>query len=144
MTAEQWADRWQVLVPPGTAKVDVAGDRRGRREQIRSLAWMGPGDLVVLRDPARGSRARCRRLVRAAGLRRQRELIALPSLERSAFLVEDDVSSVRFAWTGLITVPPGISRGHACMTVVLGVCSRLPWQVLGAVAPGRVVIAVKP
>lgn len=71
-------------------------------------------------------------------------MLALPSLARSIYLVEDDPVSVRFAWHHLLTVPPGVAHAHAPVSSLLALGRRLPWWVLGTFAPGRVVVAGRP
>lgn len=99
---------------------------------------------MVLLDARPLARRRCRGLARRSGLVVQREVLALPSLVRSVYLVEDDPVSVRFAWRNLLTAPPGVTRAHAAVSSLLALGASLPWWVLGTVAPGRVVVAGRP
>lgn len=123
---------WRALCP--TPVVEL---RDPDRQTLRDLPCGTP--VVLLTDVA-FSRLRLRLLARRAGIRIDRELIAVPSTSASLVLVDDSKSAVRHFWAAVATVPPGLTRSSAPATLLVTLARKLPWRLTGAVAPGRVLI----
>jgi hypothetical protein len=85
---------------------DVPRSRRRRRALVRTLRGLPPGQCVVLRG--RGSSVRG--VAHEAHVRVGREMIALPSASRPAYLVEDDPAAVSLLCRQVLSVPPGLTR----------------------------------
>jgi hypothetical protein len=141
-------------VPESVRLVTEAGDliiepgRGAMREGILppgGIAELPSGSRVVLIDDRPGGRIRLRRKAARLGLQISREYVVLPSWRRPSFVVEDHPTTLAWLWTTLATVPPGVSRGS--LLAEAAVRAGRHWLVLavvGAVAPGRVVIARRP
>lgn len=127
------APPWAILCPPGTVTVPAEDARQ-------ALAALAPGTPVAVTTNRPCSRRALRRLCAAAGVRVDRELVALPSADRPLVLFDDDAHSVARFWTGVAAIPPAPGWVTAPATVVLAVAARLPWQWTGTAAPGRVLI----
>lgn len=135
---------WTALLSPSARAVDVPTQARYRRSLRSQLEQLPAGVTVALHDRRPLSRGRCRRLARRSGLVVQREFVALPSLRRTVYVVEDDRASMRFAWSHLITPPPGAVWLHAPLSLLIAAGRLLPWWALGCLAPGRVVLVSRP
>jgi hypothetical protein len=123
---------WLQLCPPGTVDIDV---RSGavRPDQLAA-------EVVVLVDQRPFSRRRLRRLAAELGIVLEREFVVLPTVERPLMVIDDTKEAVRFFWTAVATVPPGLALTAVPASALLGIARRAPWRWTGALAPGRVVI----
>ncbi|HZX05369.1 hypothetical protein [Kribbella sp.] len=120
---------WLQLCPPGTVEIDL-------RDGPVELPLDGP---VVLVDQRPWSRRRLRRTARELGVVLEREFVVLPTLERPMVVVDDVEEAVRYFWTAVATVPPGLAFAVPA-SALLGLARRAPWRWTGALAPARVVV----
>lgn len=127
---------WSLLAPVGSPVIEVRGRRAGAVELLRALPSRTP---VLLTDSRPGARRRLRRVARKAGVRVQRECVVLPSLRAGLFVADDVPLTVSWLCRSALTVPPGTTWLAAPVDLAIRALSRLPWWVLGAIAPGRVV-----
>lgn len=116
-------------------------DRRDRGAGA-ALGRLSVGAPVVLVDGRPGARGRLRRTAARRGLCIEQEYVVLPSMRRAAFVVEDHPTTLSWLWSHLATVPPGVARPAVVVDVLVQALAgtRLVGR-LGAVAPGRVVVA---
>jgi hypothetical protein len=97
---------------------------------------------IVLIGSRIGARGQLRGVAARSGLRIEREYVVLPSWRSPSFVVEDNVNTLRWLWSTLATVPPGMNSGGRAADLVLRLGRRGPLlALLGWLAPGRVVIA---
>jgi hypothetical protein len=133
---------WRLLDPPGSVVVAVPRGRAASRAAAVVARGLAAGTDVVVEVDGWGAWMRCRRFLRRASLSVEREFVAIPSLQRPAFRVEDSpVARAHFAST-LLTTPPRLGRLSPLADVgvaLVRVLARTP--VLGLVMPGRVVVA---
>jgi len=132
---------WRLLTEPGTLQVDLPGSAAARRRLRQQICTLPAGTAVVLCCAAVGSRRRCRRFARVAGIELLREYVAIPSALAPTCYVEDTPQALRYFFSQLLALP----RGGAVKSALLGAAktaARLPfpWQALGAVAPIRVAV----
>ena len=127
------APPWAALCPEHTVTVPAT-----RASTV--LASLAPGTSVALVANRPFSRLLLRRLCRTHGVRIDRELVALPSVDRPLVLFDDTELSVRRFWTGIATIPPAPGWVTAPATLVLSLAVHAPWQWTGAVVPGRVLL----
>lgn len=119
----------------------VVVDRRDHAAQAAAAA-LPRGAQVVLTDDRPGSRGRLRRRVQRLGLSIEREYVVLPSARRAAFIVEDHPTTLTWLWRNLATVPPGVARTSLVVDALVLLVARAHLVGrLGALAPGRVVVA---
>ncbi|GAB3255520.1 hypothetical protein GCM10027425_15640 [Alteromonas gracilis] len=123
---------WRLLAAAGTVEA-----RHVRPGALRALPLGTPVCLVEDRLLAR---ARLRRLARRAGIEIERELIVLPTLASAVVVLDDAPEAVAAFWERIAATPPGVARAHGAADLGVRVARRLPWQVTGAVAPGRVLL----
>ena len=123
---------WRALCPARVVEL--------RDPDLQALQDLPGGTPVVLLIDTPFSRLRLRRLARRARICIDRELIAVPSTTASLVLVDDAESAVRHFWMAVATVPPGLTWSSAPATLLLLLARMLPWELTGAVAPGRVLI----
>jgi hypothetical protein len=111
----------------------------GRQRLRRSLRALPAGAHVVLCDVAPAFRGRSRRLASASGVAIEREYVAIPSLRRPLFILQDAPASARYFWTQVATVPPGVARYAGLMSAIVRLIALLaPWGLIGRIVPGRV------
>jgi len=95
----------------------------------------------VLCDGAPASRGRGRRCARASGVAIEREYVAIPSLRRPLFILQDGPASARYFWTHIATVPPDVTRHAGLMSAIVRLTALLtPWRLIGRIIPARVTI----
>ncbi|HSS95301.1 MAG TPA: hypothetical protein VLR46_15110, partial [Candidatus Dormibacteraeota bacterium] len=114
---------WQLVTAPGTLRFDVPASPTARRRLRQQIRHLPPGTNVVLGCAALGSRRRCRRFARYAGIEILREYIAVPSAGPPTCYVESSPAALRYFFTQLLTVPrgrAGISAGLAAVKRVAG------------------------
>jgi hypothetical protein len=140
-THRRWDENWRAVAPEDSVRIDVPRSREGRRRARRRIEEVAPGTPIVLVGQSVGARRRCRRLARLTGVQLTREYVPVPSARSAAYLVEDAPGPWRYVWSAVVTIPPG-SPIRAVATEALIRASRhlARWNVLGAVAPGRVAI----
>lgn len=139
--AQRWKENWTVLGPPDAIRVDLPRSRAARRAMVGRVRALPVGAAVVLCDGVLASRWRCRRFAVRAGVRLERQYLALPSARSPAFLVEDARRPLSYFCAAVLSVPPGV----ALLAAPVGLLARAAaWLaragVAGAVAPGRVAV----
>jgi hypothetical protein len=110
---------------------------------LSSLRQLPPGTSVALVTDRLFGRARMALRARLAGIEVQRSLVVLPSISSPLAVLDDNRSAVRHFWAVVAAVPPGVTWAHAPASLVLTAVRRLPWQLTGAIAPGRVLIGCR-
>lgn len=119
----------------------VPRSRLGRQRLRRSLRALPRGAEIVLCDVAPASHGRGRRLASASGVAIEREYVAIPSLRRPLFILQDGPASARYFWTHVATVPPDVTRHAGLMSAIVRLTALLaPWRLIGRVIPARVTI----
>lgn len=69
------------------------------------------------------------------------EYVPLPSAAAPAYLVEDAPGPWRYAWSAVVTNPPGSPVATAATSALLRVARHLArWRVLAAVIPGHLAV----
>ena len=131
--------RWAALSGPDARWLQAPASGPERRRLARELRAGPAGGQVVVFDGRLGARRRCRRLLREAGVTADRELVAIPSLRRPMYLVEDAPEALRWFCANVLTVPPGAS-GLLGLAVVVLRHSRWAWR---RVLPSRVVVGIR-
>jgi hypothetical protein len=126
---------WRVFAEESAMEV-----REPSRDQLLALA---PGAAVVLVSDRPLSRWRLRRTARLAGVRVDRELIAIPTSRRPQIVLDDAPAVVRHFWRNVAMVPPGIAALGGPAEVALRAARLLPTSWTGAIAPGRVLVGRK-
>jgi hypothetical protein len=124
---------WLLLCPPGAVEIDLS---------------TGPVDVeplplgltVVLRAQRLFSRRRLRKAARELGVVVEREFVVLPSVENAMVVIDDTAEAIRYFWSAVATVPPGLAFTAVPASAVLGLARLLPWRLTGAAVPGRIVI----
>jgi hypothetical protein len=100
------------------------------------------GQRVALADARLGSRRRLRMRARRLGLRIEAEYAVLPTWGRAAFVVQDRKPTLRWLFTTVATVPPGLARGAAVVDLGLRAATAThAARLAGHLVPGRLVIA---
>jgi len=122
-------------------RVRVPVSRSARRRLAVQVKALPQGTPVALYDRALGSRGRCDRFARAAGIQLDKHLLAAPSLFAPAYYIEDHPVPIAYFCRELFTM----HRAHPSVTAVVGgllwLARRVsPWRLLGAVAPVRLAI----
>lgn len=134
-------DVWQLVAPAGTLSFDLPASSAARRQLAQHLRTLPAGTTIVLRCAALGSRRRCRRFARGAGVELLREYIGVPSINPPTCYVEDSPSALRYFFRQLLTLP----RGGAALSVALEAIRRiarlsLPATAVGSIAPIRIAL----
>jgi hypothetical protein len=131
VNARCYADqRWRLLMVPDT--VVVSANRR--RRALRYLRSLPPGTRVVLVG------RRLRPLARRAGVHIRTEYLAVPSLAAPVAISEVTAPTLRWTARSVLTVPPGISRGHAAMWRAVRLVHAAPWLLRFAPTGDRLLV----
>lgn len=125
---------WMTLCPLGTFEIDARSIDAGTADQLK------PDLPVVLIDQRPFSRRRLQRLARTLSIEVEREFIVLPTLRHPLMLVDDTEAAVRYFWSAIATVPPGLAFTALPASALLAVARKLPWSWTGAAAPGRALV----
>jgi lipopolysaccharide/colanic/teichoic acid biosynthesis glycosyltransferase/O-antigen/teichoic acid export membrane protein len=136
---------WRLLTSPAAIQFDVpvsSSARRQRQQQVRDLP---AGTSVVLCSTAIGSRWRCRRFARDAGIEVLREYVAIPSPTPPTCYVEETPLALRYFFTQVSALP----GGGAAISAVLAAAKKaarfiFPAALIGALAPTRIVVGRLP
>lgn len=132
---------WQLVTVPGTRRFDVPPSAEARRRLVRQVRTLPGGAPVILSCNALGSRRRCRRFARQAGIELVREYVAIPSLDRPTCYVEDSRSALRYFFTELLTLPRGGAARSAAVAAIKGIAhSFFPAALVGSAAPTRIAL----
>jgi hypothetical protein len=129
------ASPWRVF-----AEVSAHEVREPSPQELLALA---PGSAVVLVSDRPLSRWRLRRTARLAGVRIDRELIAIPTSRRPQVILDDSPVVVRHFWKKVAMVPPGVAALGGAAEAALRFARLLPPSWTGAIAPGRVLVGRK-
>jgi hypothetical protein len=137
---ERWQDNWTAVSPPGAVRVELQRARAKRRAVTQRVRGLEPGTHVVVSASAPRALARCRTFAAEAGVELEREYLAFPSAAAPAYLVEDAPWSVGVFVKDVLVAPP-----RSALALPIEAALRLlrvlsPWRLIGAVAPGRVVV----
>lgn len=129
-------DRWEVLLPPGTAVVDV---RWGVDETtLHDLDALKRNNRVAIVGGRRG-----RRLARRHHIRVETVYVALPSVLRPVAIVEVAREPLRWFANAVLTVPPGDTRLHGLKWAAVLLLRRLPGLLTPLPLGERIVIGVR-
>jgi len=138
---DRWERNLRVVAPGDAVRVDIPRSLHLRQIMQRRAFELPSGTAVVLRDAAPGSRWRCRRFARRAGIELERTYLALPSLSAPAYLVQDAPASVRYFCSAILTVPPGLAVFAGVVEGLLRLVQVVaPWRIVGIFVPGRVAV----
>jgi aminoglycoside phosphotransferase len=134
-------DVWQLVAPAGTLRFDLPASSSARRRLALHLRTLPAGATIVLRCVALGSRWRCRRFARDAGVELVREYVAVPSIDPPTCYVEDSPSALRYFFRQLLTLP----RGGAALSFALEAIKwiaglSVPAGMAGSLAPIRIAL----
>ncbi len=133
---------WNVVVPEDAQEVELPGDARARNDLAARLHRLEHGALVAVVGDQAGSWWGMRVLLGRAGLRLEREYLALPGLDSPGYLVEADHASFRHFFSQLLYMPSGgwvkVSQARLLARV-----ASMPvlWRVGAWLAPSRLAIA---
>jgi hypothetical protein len=126
--------RWRLLVPAGAVVVKIGP----RRTAIHQVCELPAGTLVALV----GGR-RLGGVARRAGLRVGAEYVALPSLANPVAITQVSRQPLRWTTRTLLTVPSGVTRLHAPLSVAVRVVRAMPSLLARMPAGGRLVIGTR-
>lgn len=122
-----------LFVPPG---------EEPGHDLVRSLR---SGQRVALGDARIGARRRLRERARRLDLRIEGEYAVLPTWGHASFVVQDRSPTLRWLFSTVATVPPGVARGAAVVHLGLRAAAASGAVGLaGHLVPGRLVIASRP
>lgn len=129
-------------MPEGATEVVLPGDARARVEMEAALLKLERGALVAVRSEHPGSWWRMRRFLGRAGLRLEREYVALPGLDGPGYLVEADRASFRHFFSRMLFMPGGGWTTVAPARWLAGAAS-MPglWRVGAGLATSRLAVA---
>ena len=132
---------WQHLAGPGSIRFSVPASVAARQRLRHRVRNLPPGAPVVLSCAALGSRQRCRRFARDAGIEILREYVAMPSVDSPTCYIEDLRPSLLYFFTELMTLPRGGSALSAPLQVIKTMARTFfPATLVGAVVPIRIVL----
>ena len=137
--APAWAERWRVVAPAGTVRVEV-----GPRGRIAGRGTTAPRTPLALCASGPFARRRVRRAADRAGITLEREYLALPSARSPAFLVEDRSVAIDYFRARILTPPPGMARWSGLAELAVRGTRFIPRSILSWLAPGRVAIGRQP
>jgi hypothetical protein len=126
--------RWRLLVPAGSTIVMVA-DRKAAVAQARALPSGTPVALV-------GGR-RLRWLAWRARLRVRTVYVALPSLDTPVAITMVAPHALRWTARTIVTVPSGITRLHAPLSLAVRLVRALPRLLSWVPAGDRIVVGTR-
>jgi hypothetical protein len=136
-----------VLLPPG-GLLGWPSDPQDV-ERVRAVP---AGATVALADRRPGGRRRLRRAAERLGVHVDAEYLVLPTWRLAAFVVSDDPDALKWLVETFLSTPPRIARGHALAEGATTLARRVVQsrigveavrRLLGAVAPGRLVIGTR-
>ena len=127
------------LVPSASTWVEVPHTR------ARPRAGRRPNAPAASRCTGRAGRSQVRVPTSEPGVGatrggrgRDRELLAIPSIDAPDFVVDDDPLVVAGFWRGFVTVPPGAASTAPVLTLAIRIVEALgAWSVVCLVVPGR-------
>jgi len=138
------AGGWAVLLPEDSIVVGMPRGPGAARRLRRALRPLVPGSPVAVISRMPIGSTRIVRVAARGGLVVQRQLLALPRLGGTCYLVEDDPDALRWLLASVLTVPPGANRGTAVQQAFIRLVRALmPVRVMSWALPHRVVLAVR-
>jgi hypothetical protein len=139
--AERWRDNWRVLSPAGAVRIELRGaGAHGEAERIRRLPL---GTPVVLSASGPTATRRCRAFAGRAGLRLEREFLAIPTARAPGCLVEAAPGTVDTFVQAFLVAPqdsrlrPVADAGLALLRAVRS------WRLVRAIVPGRILVGTR-
>lgn len=126
--------RWRLLVPGGAVVVRV-NQRAAAVAELRSL----PATTRVALVGGRG----LRRVARRAHVRIDAEYVVLRSLETPIAITQVAHEPLRWTTSTMLTVPSGISRGHALIWQAVRLVRAVPRLLAWAPAGDRIVVGAR-
>jgi hypothetical protein len=138
-------EQWRVLMPPGAVSLDMPFSPIARRRVLKQARALPPNTVVALRDSNPGSRRRCRRFARRAGMRVTREYLAIPFIHSPTYYIQDSSEAIHYFCADLFAV----SRGNPVIALgarfLIRVAQALSlWRLVGAVVPPRITVGAMP
>jgi hypothetical protein len=138
------AGGWAVFLPEDSVVLGMPRGPGASRRLRRALRPTVSGASVVLISRMPMGRGRIARLAARGGLVVQRQLVALPRLGGTCYLVEDDPTALRWLLSSVLTVPPGVNRAAALQQIAVRfVRDLMPVRTVSMLLPHRVVLAVR-
>jgi hypothetical protein len=137
---ERWHDNWRAVSPPAATFVELGRSRAARAAAREQVAALASGSPVVLAASAPGARRRCRAFARAATIRLAHDYLAFPSAAMPAYLIEDDTGPVRTFRASALVSPPRARLAPVLQAGVLVLRALGRRRLMGAVAPGRIMV----
>jgi hypothetical protein len=138
-------EQWRVLMPPGTVSLDIPVSPVARRRILKQARALPPKTVVALCDANPGSRWRCRRFARRAGIRVDREYLAIPFIHSPTYYIQDTSEAIHYFCVELFTVSrgnPAIALGARFLISVAQALSL--WRLVGGVVPPRITVGAMP
>jgi lipopolysaccharide/colanic/teichoic acid biosynthesis glycosyltransferase len=132
---------WRMLTSPAATQLDLSVSSAVRRRLQEHVRALPAGTGVVLSCTAIGSRWRCRRFARDAGIVVLREYLAIPSTAPPTWYVEETPLALRYFFTQVAVLP----GGGAAVSALLAAAKKaarlvFPAGLIGALAPTRIVV----
>lgn len=128
---------------PGFAWTAVAPGVRATRADHpgRPLPGSAAGEPLLLLGSRPAGGRRLRATAERAGLRVERELLAIPSVEQPMLVLDDDPDTLAWLCRSVLTVPPGTTWPAPLVDLALRALHRPgPRRLLGRVLPGRALL----
>jgi hypothetical protein len=133
---------WRVVVPAGAVELDLPRKSWEHRVVLGQLRCLAADSVVALRSDAMGSAWKSRSLLGRAGLRLEREYVALPGFDGPGFLIEADHSAFRHFFLEQIAVPSGAWVDVFLVRLLSRLASTAGmWRIAASLARARLVIA---
>ncbi len=140
----RWHENWRLVAPDASLCIDVGRSRWDGGRAARLAHSLPAGARVVLRAAGPGAHRRCTRLARDSGLETERTYLAFPTARAPAYLVERTAPPLAFFTGSILTTPPGLRFGSV-VDLLLDLLRRFgAWRIVGALAPGCVVVGRRP
>lgn len=132
---------WRLVTSPAALQLDLPVSSQMRRELQRQVRNLPAGTSVIMCSTALGSRWRCRRFARHAGIEVLREYVAIPSAAPPTCYVEETPLALRYFFTEVSALP----GGGAAISALLAAAKKaarfvFPSALIGALAPTRIVV----
>lgn len=138
------AGGWAVVLPEDSAVLGMPRGPGAARRLRRALQPLVAGSPVAVISRMPIGAGRVARVAARSGLVVQRQLVALPRLGGTCYLVEDDPAAVRWLLSSVLTLPPGVNRAAVLQQLVIRlVRDFMPARAVSRALPHRVVLGVR-
>lgn len=138
------AGGWSVVLPEDSTVLGMPRGPGAARRLRRALQPVVSGAPVTVISRMPISSGRAARVAARSGLVIQRQLVALPRLGGTCYLVEDDPAALRWLLSSVLTLPPGVNRAAVLQQLVIRLVRDLvPARAVSWALPDRVVLAVR-